>query len=263
MEGRREPPQVHGDPGVGRQRGGLPPVAGDEASLGGPGHLAALVHAEERAVVADAADAAGDRRRCRSRRRPAGSPPGRWCRRRCGARRCSASWAQAARAVDVVGVAHAVGAVADVLGGAQDGVHGAERRRLDGEAHVDRVRPRVLDVVADGRAGARPEDQDDGAEARRPARRRPPGRSRPRRGGPPAPAACSRRTAGPARPPGSPAPGPPRRASSAHALQRKTALAQVMPPPNPVSRRWSPSWTRPVSMESYRASGMEADEVLP
>ncbi len=49
----------------------------------------------------------------------------------------------------------------------------------------------------------------------------------------------------------------------AHVLQRKTALAQVMPPPKPVRRRWSPSWTRPASMASLRASGMEADEVLP
>ena len=55
------------------------------------------------------------------------------------------------------------------------------------------------------------------------------------------------------------APGPPRRqddqrqvrpaCTSAHA-QRKTALAQVMPPPNPVSRRWSPSWTRSAPMAS-------------
>ena len=49
----------------------------------------------------------------------------------------------------------------------------------------------------------------------------------------------------------------------AHALQRRTALAQVMPPPKPVSRRWSPSCTRPCSMASWRARGMEADEVLP
>ena len=33
---------------------------------------------------------------------------------------------------------------------------------------------------------------------------------------------------------------------SAHALQRRTALAQVIPPPNPVSRRLSPSCTRPL-----------------
>ena len=51
--------------------------------------------------------------------------------------------------------------------------------------------------------------------------------------------------------------------SAAHALQRKTALAQVIPPPNPVSSRLSPSCTRPSSSTSCRARGMEADEVLP
>ena len=48
-----------------------------------------------------------------------------------------------------------------------------------------------------------------------------------------------------------------------HPPQRSTALAQVMPPPNPVSRTWWPARSRPVSRASARARGMDADEVLP
>ena len=51
VEGRGEAPEVHGDPGVAGELGRLPAVAGHEAPLGCPCHLAPLVHAEERAVV--------------------------------------------------------------------------------------------------------------------------------------------------------------------------------------------------------------------
>ena len=60
VEGGCEAPEVHGDPRVGGERGRFPAVAGHEAPLGGPGHLAPLVHADQRAVVADAGDAPGD-----------------------------------------------------------------------------------------------------------------------------------------------------------------------------------------------------------
>ena len=166
-------------------------------------------------------------------------------------------------AVDVVGVAHAVGGVAHVVGRAQDGVHGAQRCGLGGEAHVDGPGPGVLDVVADGRTGARAEDQDDGAE---------PGREGV--GGHQVDDGLAVGAHGRQRLAAAVPPGPPGRqdhqrrvrpaAVLAHALQRKTALAQVMPPPNPVRRRWSPSLTRPcLDGRRSRASGMEADEVLP
>ena len=53
----------------------------------------------------------------------------------------------------------------EVGGGAQRGVDGAVRRLLGGEADVDGAGPGLLDVVADGRAGARAEDEDERAEA--------------------------------------------------------------------------------------------------
>ena len=45
--------------------------------------------------------------------------------------------------------------------------------------------------------------------------------------------------------------------------QRSTALAAVMPAPKPTSSTRSPSSTRPASSASARASGIEADDVLP
>ena len=164
--------------------------------------------------------------------------------------------------VDVVRVAHPVRGVAHVVGGAEDGVDGATRHRLGRETHVDGRRPGALDVVADGGPGARTQHQHDRAEA-----------GGERVGGHevddglavradrsqwlhasvalgPAGSQDDERGARPARP-------------VAHAFQRKTALAQVIPPPKPVSRRLSPSWMRPSPMASYSASGMEADEVLP
>ena len=49
----------------------------------------------------------------------------------------------------------------------------------------------------------------------------------------------------------------------AHVVQRTTALAHVIPPPNPLIRTWSSSRRRSRSRASLRARGMEADEVLP
>ena len=165
-------------------------------------------------------------------------------------------------AVDVVGVAHAVWRVADVFGRTQDRVDGSERLGLRGEAHVDGVGPDVFHVIADGRTGARAEYQDDGAEPRRY-----------RVGGHQVDDGLTVGAHGRQRLAAAVSTGPPRGKDDerrwgavvphAHALQRKTALAQVIPPPKPVRRRLSPSLTRPVSRASYRARGMEAEEVLP
>ena len=238
---------------------GLAPVPGHEAALGRRLHLAPLVDPEEQPVVGHLADAPGDGREAdhgvgqavadqrigvgagpqvRGQQRAPGAP------------------------VDVVGVAHAVGRVAHVVRGAQHGVDGAERRRLGGEAHVDRAGPGVLHVVADGGTGARAQHQDDGLE---------PGRQR--IGGHQVDHRLAVRPDGRQGLAAAVSPGPARRQDDqrqtrparrrAHSLQRKTALAQVMPPPNPVSNRLSPSCTRPWEMASWRARGMEAEEVFP
>ena len=137
--------------------------------------------------------------------------------------------------------------------GGQHGVDRAERALLEGEADVDRGGPAVLDVVADGRSGGRADDQDDGRRSRPPGRRWPAGRSPPRPPARPGPGACSRRSAGPARRPGRP--GPARRRGRVHPPQRRTALAQVIPPPKPVSSRWSPGADPPGARGRRRGPG--------
>ena len=51
--------------------------------------------------------------------------------------------------------------------------------------------------------------------------------------------------------------------SRASVDQRTTALAAVIPAPNPTKRTRSPSDTLPSSSASASASGIEADDVLP
>ena len=163
--------------------------------------------------------------------------------------------------VDVVGVSHTVGRVADVVRSAQNGVDRAERSVLEGEADVDVRGPGVLDVVADRRTVAGPSTS---TIVPKPAAR--------------ASLATRSMTASPRGPDwrqrfdasvaaGSTGrqddEGRAGRRCGAHGPQRRTALAHVMPPPKPVRRRLSPSWTRSLLIASCRASGMEADEVLP
>ena len=81
------------------------------------------------------------------------------------ASRCGGQKGAGGPPVDVVGVAHSIGGVTDVLGGAQDGVDRAEGRFLEGEAHVDVFGPGVLDVVADRRSCGRAQHEHDGPEA--------------------------------------------------------------------------------------------------
>ncbi len=162
--------------------------------------------------------------------------------------------------VDIVGVGHGEVLVGrQRTPGRQHGVDGSEGESLFGVRHVHVGGPALLDVVADGRAGLGVEDQYHLTEAR--------GQGiadqqvddrlavRPDRCQGLAPSvapghACSQYHQGGAHAPG-------------HPPQRSTALAHVMPPPNPVSRTWSPWWSRSVSKASTRARGMDADEVLP
>ena len=182
--------------------------------------------------VADHGVAQPERRPARS----SASSPARW----------SASRVERGLAVEVVGVGDAerVGRLAGRRRPHSTACDGAVRALLDGEADVDRARPRPLDVVADGRTGRRPDDQDDRAEAGGEASLA----SRSMTASPPArrgPGACSRRSGGPGRRPARPGPVTGVVGSGSRSPQRRTALAQVMPPPKPVSSRWSPSATRP------------------
>ena len=166
--------------------------------------------------------------------------------------------------VDVVGVDDGEGAVTHEAPGALDGVDGAQRNGLEGRGHGNRRGPGLADVIADGRSGGRPQDEDDRAEA-----------------GPDGVAGVqvddglsvdtdgSQRFAAAVAPghPGGhhhedgPAGGTVTRGSQPP--HRKTALAQVIPPPKPDMRTRAPGWRSPVSRASARASGTEADEVFP
>ena len=166
--------------------------------------------------------------------------------------------------VEVVGVGDPEpGPTSSSPPGREHGVDGAPGAVLDREAHVDRggqsrVRRGRGWIVSGVGADHHHDGREPGVDgvARRPGRRWP---RRPARRG--RAASARRRSAWPARPPGRPGRAP--SSGAGHAPQRRTALAQLMPPPKPVSRRRSPSRTRPLWTTSSRARGIDAEEVLP
>ena len=163
-------------------------------------------------------------------------------------------------AVDVVGVGHGEAPIgAHRLAGGQHGVDGAEGKSLLGEVHLHPIGPALLDVVADGRTGLGVEDQHHLAEADGHGvahQQVDDGLAVGADGGQGLAPSVPAGHAGGQHHQG-------RGHDGAHPPQRSTALAQVMPPPNPVSRTWWPVSNRPVSRASTRAKGMDADEVLP
>ena len=219
--------------------------------------LAPFVHLEQLALRPDLADTARDRRMADHGVRQA--EPDQGIRRR-GTGQVGGQKRGGGPSVDVVCVPHPIRHVTDVIGRAQHGVDGAEGRLLQREADVDVRGPGACHVVADGGAGGWAEHQDDGAEpgcqgvaGHQVDDRLAPGSDGGQGFAAPVPT------------------GSPRsqndecglRRLRGHAPQRRTALAHVMPPPNPVRSRLSPSCTRSLLMASWRARGMEADEVLP
>ena len=137
VEGRGEAPQVHRDPGVaGTATAGSRPSPATKPPSGSARDLAPLVHPEEPAVGADPADAAGDRGEADDGVGQSVAHQARWSSPL--ALQVLGQQRAAGDPVDVVGVAHAVGGIADVLGRAR-----AQRRPC-------------REARAGGRSGRRP-----------------------------------------------------------------------------------------------------------
>ena len=253
-----EAPQVHRDQRVGGQLFGGAAVPGAEAARPVGCDQPPLVDAGQVAVGGDVADPARHRRVADRGQRQREADQARLARLGHEVRR---QQPERPGPVEVVGVGDAVGGVGGELApGRGNGVHRPARPRLLGEADGERLGPHPVHVVADVGARARAQHQDDRREpgfdgvaghevddrlaARADRRQR-------------LAAAVAAGLAG-RQDDQTPVPK-----WLAHPPQRRTALAQVIPPPNPLSKSRSPALTRPVCSASSRARGMEADDVLP
>ena len=135
-------------------------------------------------------------------------------------------------------------------------MHGAERSLLNAEPHLNRARPRLGDMGLDQRSAVGVHHEDDAPEAGGDGI-----------AGQQVDDGLTVGTDGGEWLHATEAPGPPcgedDQRGPAHRDHRSTALAQVIPAPKPVSSMVSPFETRPESMASTSASGIDADEVLP
>ncbi len=239
---RGEAPQIHRHQCRRVEESRFPAVTGPEHGVVAGDDAPALLDLDQAAARPGQTDAAGHRRRTDDGA-PQPEPDQRVV--RVGARQMRPQDAESGGSVEVVGVGDAEGTGALDLGPRrQHCVDRAPRDGLQGEPDVDCAGPVPLDVVPDRLAGLVPDDEHNRCE---PRRERVAGHEvddglapRSDRGqGLQSPVTdCS-----PGRQDHQDRAG----AACGHAPQRRTALAQLMPPPKPVSNSRSPLFTRPVS----------------